>query len=92
MKKVIFSAVAMIAFVGSSMASDIAEKEVVVENSQNISVEKSESAKLIRENCDLVKFRTYNLALELGYSHDKASDYSYMKFFQCVWGNVKNIE
>lgn len=30
MKKFIFSAVAMIAFVGSSMASDIAEKQIVI--------------------------------------------------------------
>ncbi|WP_432672640.1 hypothetical protein [Flavobacterium sp. SM2513] len=36
MKKFMFSAIAMIAFVGSSMASDIAEKEVVIEDLKEV--------------------------------------------------------
>ena len=38
MKKFIFSAVAMIAFVGSSMASDIAEKEVRISIEQDTQI------------------------------------------------------
>ena len=43
MKKFIFSAVAMIAFMGSSMANDIAEKEVAMEDSKEIMTETIES-------------------------------------------------
>jgi hypothetical protein len=38
MKKVIFSAVAMIAFVGSGMASDIAAKKVEVADLKGMSI------------------------------------------------------
>jgi hypothetical protein len=92
MKKVIFSAIAMIAFVGSSMANDIAEKEVTVENLQKISVQETVSAKLFRENCDLVKFRIYNLAIDLGYDSQLATSYSYKAYFNCVSKNLSSVE
>lgn len=81
----------MIAFVGSSMANDIAEKEISVENLQNISVQEVESSNLLYENCNLVKFRAYNLARDLGYSVDTASDYSYIYYFNCVSNNLKHM-
>ena len=91
MKKFMFSAVAMIAFVGSGWASDIAEKEIEVQNLKSISVQESESAKLFREDCDLVKFRAYNLARDLGYSVDSSNDYSYIYYFNCVSRNLSAI-
>lgn len=92
MKKFIFSAIAMIAFVGSSNANNVAEKEIVINDSIEISSQKMASTVVLAENCNLVKFRYYNLAIELGYSKDKASDYSYVAYFQCVSNNLKEVE
>lgn len=91
MKKNIFSAIGMIAFVGSSMANNIAIDNFCEENLSSALSEKSDS-KMFAENCDLVKYRAYNLARDLGYSADQASDYSYIYYFRCVYNNIKQIE
>ena len=91
MKKFIFTAVAMVAFVGSSMANNIAIDDLFDESFSPDLSEKYET-KIISENCDLVKYRAYNLARDLGYSADQASDYSYIYYFRCVYNNVKEIE
>jgi hypothetical protein len=91
MKKVIFSAIAMIAFVGSSRANNIAIDNFCEENLSSVLGEKSDS-KILAENCNLVQYRAYNLARDLGYSADQARDYSYIYYFRCVYNNVRQIQ
>jgi hypothetical protein len=91
MKKFMFSIIAMIAFVGSSMASDIAEKELLLNNLETSSYIEKEDNETLRENCDLVKYRSYNLARELGYTVEEANVISYQKYFGCAFNNSKEI-
>jgi hypothetical protein len=68
MKKVIFIAIAMIAFVGSSMANDIAENELSLSSSsqtlekETIYLQTTRGFLLTR--CDVIYAETYAIAFE----------------------------
>jgi hypothetical protein len=79
----------MIAFVGSSMANTIDDKEVILKI-KGIS-EKSESKIVLAENCNLVQYRSYNLARDLGYAVEQANVISYQMYFRCAFNNSKEI-
>ena len=91
MKKVIFSAITMFAFVGSGMASDTAEKDIIIadfnQNSIYLTLEKV-NMEILDYNCDLVKFRIYNIAIDQGYTPEQATSYSYKAYFNCVSKNL----
>ncbi|MCA1967238.1 MAG: hypothetical protein LDL23_11390 [Flavobacterium sp.] len=86
MKKVFFSAVALITFSISAMANEIEEKKVDV---KTIETEKTEK-KIVKDDCRVMKFTAYSLARESGMSHEAASAYSYQIYFSCL--NVQSIE
>lgn len=89
MKKFMFTAVAMMAFVGSSMANSVIEEEITVTNQAKISRQKDGNVQLLTYNCDLVKFRIYNMAIDKGYSPEEATSYSYTAYFNC---KIKNLQ
>ena len=76
----------MIAFVGSSMASDIAEKEVAMEDSKEIMTETIESilGKPTPLDCTKYKFYYYNHLISQGASPSEASSGSYSVYFNCM--------
>ena len=81
MKKVFFTAIAMIAFSGVSMANTIADEEVVTENSK-IEVKKI----LLQEDtkCRAAKFKCYVDARAAGFSVQDATSMSYSIYFTCM--------
>ncbi len=66
MKKFMFTAVAMIAFVGSSRASDIAEREFQYHDSKKVELKNQENglAFIWLTRCDVIYLRTYSIAFE----------------------------
>lgn len=89
MKKVFFSAVALITFSISAMANEIEEKKVDVKTIETEKTEKTEK-KIVKDDCRVMKFTAYSLARESGMSHEAASAYSYQIYFSCL--NVQSIE
>ncbi len=77
-----FSAIAMIAFVGSSMANDIALREVETANLKEISNEKVEQVEA-EINCNLARFGAYVDAISAGLSSQDASSASWAIYFEC---------
>ena len=86
MKKVFFSAVALITFSISAIFNEIEEKKVDL---KTIETEKTEK-KIVKDDCRVMKFTAYSLARESGMSHEAASAYSYQIYFSCL--NVQSIE
>lgn len=87
MKKVVFSAIMMIAFVGTSMANDIAEKEVIIADSKEVVTEKEESNALKKPTpteCTAIKFYYYNHLISQGATQQQASAGSYSVYFNCM--------
>jgi hypothetical protein len=77
MKKLFFSAVALVAFSSVSMANNIEIKEIKLKKV------------LIVENttpteCSAIKFYYYNHLTSQGVPHDEASARSYRIYFQCM--------
>ena len=81
MKKLIFSAIAMIAFVGSSMANDIAEKEVTA------TIEKEAELKTTEidfNTCLLVAIKQMMFYQENGASFEDALSLADVFFVDCI--------
>ena len=95
MKKVFLSAVMMIAFVGTSMANDIAEKEVEIADSKELVVDNVESVDSgepvsgtrIKE-CLTVASAVRNKAIELKLSDSIVQELGFTAFGACL-GAVK---
>lgn len=81
MKKVIFSAIAMIAFVGSSMASDIAEKEVaaIIEKEAEI-----KTTAIDFNTCLLVAIKQVMFYQENGASFEDSISLADAFFVDCI--------
>ncbi len=80
MKKVFFSAIALVAFSFAGMANEIEEKKLKVET---IKFEKIENES-INMDCRLAKFQAYVDARSAGFDHDFASSASYSIYFTCM--------
>lgn len=74
MKKIMFSAIAMIAFMGSSMANTV-EIEVELDG---------EFKKAQLNTCDILAATTYNGAKDLGMSDTAAYDASLAAYQSCL--------
>lgn len=85
MKKMIFSAVALLAFSFTGMANE--EKKIEKKKSP-----KKESV-IIRNNCDLAADAVYETSIALGSSVDTAYELSLFAYQQCInWHTVKDIK
>ena len=72
MKKLFFTAIALVAFSGVSMANSVAvEETVIVENV------------LLKDNCTTVAQLAYNLAISEGADHPTAVAYSNIAYTNC---------
>jgi hypothetical protein len=82
MKKILFTAIALVAFSGVSMANTIADEDVVTENEKTIAVEEV----LIKtaDDCLLGKFNCYVDARADGFSVQDATTLSYKFYFWCM--------
>ena len=78
MKKLFFSAVALIAFSSFSMANTIAVDEVKVEKEQIVDMPPTAS------DCASTRIHYYNHLSSQGIPHDEASARSYRIYFQCM--------
>jgi hypothetical protein len=87
MKKFMFSAVAMIAFVGSSMANTTVEENCTVRISSEILVENQIEALLVADNCDVAKFSAYADARCSDLTHEEATAHSWTIYFLCMSQN-----
>lgn len=85
MKKVIFSAIAMIAFVGSSMANTSEIIEVKVSTVNEIVLEKELVAYpfIWLTRCDVIYIKTLALAKEQDFSSEDAVSIAYGAFKAC---------
>lgn len=79
MKKVIFSAIAMMAFVGSSMASGEVEKTDVLKS------------KTLEMDCKEVQNSTIKEAKVRGMSDEDANKAGFKMYFWCKGENVKDM-
>jgi hypothetical protein len=88
MKKLMFTAIALVAFSSVSMANTIADEEVVKENEKTIAVE--EVIMKTADDCLLGKFNCYVDARADGFSVQDATTLSYKFYFWCM-GQVLSI-
>jgi hypothetical protein len=90
MKKVMFSAIAMIAFVGSGMASDIAAKKVEVADLKGMSISQiDKNNALFLKDCGVAQFSAYVDARAAGFTIAEARGISWNVYFFCVGENSK---
>ena len=74
MKKMIFTAMAVLAFSAVSMA----KSPKVVKKTKKVNV------KVAAPDCGLEKFKAYIFFREMGFSRDEASSASYSVYFDCM--------
>jgi hypothetical protein len=91
MKKVIFSAIAMIAFVGSSMAINIAEREVLLTDSEVTQIAEMDVSVVVAKDCGVAKFSAYNDAKSAGFTHEQATGMAWNVYFFCMSENSKKV-
>lgn len=78
MKKLFFSAVALVAFSGVSLGNTVAVNGNIVEKSKKVDV------KLVATDCSLVRLQYYNYLVSQGVPANEASGRSYSIYFQCM--------
>jgi hypothetical protein len=78
MKKMIFSAVALVAFSFAGMANEIEEKKV---NEKKVGIYKVKEAS---QDCNLARFTAYVDARSAGFSDSEARSMSYSIYFLCL--------
>ena len=83
MKKVIFTAIAMIAFSSASMANTIADEEVVVNNN-----EKKEVVKVKKTDCCFIYELAFDLAISEGAPVESAESAANIAYNNCEKTNV----
>lgn len=89
MKKVFFSAIALIAFSFSGMAN---EEKNDGKNTVKGKSQKKESV-IVRNNCDLAADAVYETSIALGSSVNTAYELSLFAYQQCInWHTVKDIK
>ena len=86
MKKMFFTAIALLAFSATSMANTIEIKEIVIPAAEGkeLNSESKKEIKVIKTDCNLVRFKAYNSARSDGWSHQDASGMSYSIYFTCL--------
>jgi hypothetical protein len=89
MKKFIFTAIAMVAFGGISMAStiELEEKFKIINLEIEILKNANDLLPVTPLQCTAVKFEAYNQYIAGGYSRDEANYMSYVTYYRCM-GNV----
>ncbi len=78
MQKMVFSAIALVAFSFAGMANG---KEIEIKEPKK---EKKEQVKKVKADCKLIKFQAYTQARIDGFSHEDASGMSYAIYFNCL--------
>jgi len=91
MKKVMFTAIAMIAFVGSSMGNTIAEREVMLTASEDTQVAGMDASVVVTKDCGVAKFSAYNDARSAGFTHEQATGMAWNVYFFCMSENSKKV-
>jgi uncharacterized lipoprotein NlpE involved in copper resistance len=82
MKKMIFSAVALVAFSFAGMANEIEEKKVEIKTIEMETVKTVDTES--SNDCRLARFQAYVAASSVGFSHSEASGMSYSVYFMCL--------
>lgn len=86
MKKLMFTAIAMVAFSSASIANTIADEEIISKNNK-IENEKQVDKKVLQvgpNDCLALKFYYYNRGISYGLSHEQASGAAYAVYFNCM--------
>lgn len=92
MKKVFFSAVALVAFSFAGMANEIEEKKVETKTTETKKVEVLEEKVVLRNNCDAYADEIYNMFRSSGYTVTNAHNVSVIAYNQCIdWHTKMNI-
>ena len=87
-----FLAIAMIAFVGSGMASDIAAKKVEVADLKGMSISQiDKNNALFLKDCGVAQFSAYVDARSAGFTHDEATGISWNIYFFCAGENSNRL-
>jgi hypothetical protein len=84
MKKLLFTAIAMVAFSSASMANTIAIEEVVLENNLTENEIEIAALKVGPTDCLALKFYYYNRGIAYGLTHDQALAAAYAVYFNCM--------
>jgi hypothetical protein len=79
MKKLLFTAIAMVAFSSASMANTIADEEIIVDNKKSKALIKRDP-----NECLVAKFNCYVDARRDGFSVEVATQMSYSIYFTCM--------
>ena len=81
MKKLLFTAIAIVAFSGVSMANTIADEDVVKENKEAKVIQKIMQTDT---ECLMAKFVAYNDSRRAGFSVEESTSNSYSVYFTCM--------
>ncbi|MGZ9676882.1 hypothetical protein [Flavobacterium sp. GNP001] len=83
MKKLLFTALAVVAFSGAAMAKNFEVKESIKKTSKKITFASTD--------CNTAKFVAYVDAKAAGFSHEAAVGMSYSVYFMCLGLNDATI-
>ena len=85
MKKVFFTAIAVIAFSNVSLANTIADENEVIKQNNIVKIEK-QNVKIFKSDtiCLLLKWKYYCQGIDAGLSPQQASSASYAVYFGCM--------
>ena len=81
----------MIAFVGSSMANDIADREVLLTDSEVLQVAGMDASVVVAKDCGVAKFSAYVEARSAGFTHEQATGMAWNDYFFCMSENSKKV-
>lgn len=86
MKKLVFTAIAMVAFSGISMANTIElEKKFEIINLEiEILKNANDLLPVTPLQCTAVRFEAYNQYIAGGYSQNEANSMSYVTYYRCM--------
>ena len=86
MKKLVFTAIAMVAFCGASMVNTIEIKEGVVSDKKKETTSVVKEDEDLRINCSAAGNAAYGAVIRCGGSSDKASDAAWDVIYACNHG------
>ncbi|MDI1316712.1 hypothetical protein [Flavobacterium sp.] len=85
MKKLFFTAIALVAFSGISMANTIIKIEFKTVEAINLSLkDQKNTEEAVGPDCVFEKFKAYNAAREAGFSVSDSTSLSYSIYFDCM--------
>ena len=76
---------------GSSMANNIAEREVLLTDSKDLKITEMDAKVVVAKDSGVAKFSAYVDAKSAGFTHEQATGMARYVYFFCMEENSKKI-